>query len=623
MSTVSTLVSMLKTENALAKISSSNITLANEEGYACKNADVIAMNTDGRLGGSTLSRIYNTIDPILQGQTRKENSIYSTQQAKDQFYQKLNLIFGSKGTQTSFVHNLGRFTSSVREITTNPDLTKKTQAVSDGVAFASQINNIASTINDLRGNTDQLLGEAVKEINTLIQQITDLNQKISSLSMSAGSSPVTNGYVDVTSFENQRDVLVQKLSGLVDINIFKTDENRLNISLAESGRTLVQGIYNYQLDYMTSTTVVPGQALSQIRYLGVDITAEIKEGQVAGLLTMRDTVLNDAQKEFDELTRIIRDTVNALHNQGAPLRGGPTLTGTTSAPGLGGAPLASTTPISGTGTVRLAVIDNVGTIKDYKDIALADGMTIGSLINDITIADYNISASAAASPGGDFTFTQLASGAIQIQSTANNTIVIGAAGPVQPMLSLGATYNPAAGLGFSHFLGLNNFFSTEDKLANSVTEAGIANVLQVRPDIVKNPSYLSVGSLSSDVPISQLPSGAIGSSKTNIANQIQEKLSTGKLPFLAAGKIPAINVDAQSYANQMMSMLQGDINQSSKDLKLHESIYTQLSALAAQKTSVDVSDELIKVYNISSSQQLAAKALSLTLEMQKSVINII
>lgn len=622
MSTVSTLVSMIKTEQALAKISSTNITLANEEGYACKNADVISLNTDGRLGGSTLSKIYNTIDPILQSQTRKENSIYSKQQVTDQFYQKLNLIFGSKGTQTSFVHNLGRFTSSMREITSNPDLTKKTQAVGDGIAYANQINNIARTINDLRSDTDQMLGKAVEQINTIVTRITDLNQKISSLSASTGSSPVASGHVDVTTFENQRDLLVQQLSGLVDISIFKTDENRLNISLAGSGRTLVQGVYNYQLDYTPSTAVVPGQPLSSIMYLGVDITAEIKEGQVAGLINMRDTVLVDAQKEFDELTRTIRDTVNALHNQGASLRGSSTLTGTTSVPGLG-TQLTSSTPISGMGTVRLGVIDNLGTIKDYKDIALTDGMTIGSLINAITTANFDVSGGATAAVGGNFTFTQLSSGAIQIQSTDNHTIVIGAAGTAQPMLSLGTTYDAATGLGFSHFLGLNNLFVTGTDLASSTSQVGIANQFQVRSDIANNPSYLSVGALSNDVPVSQLPGGALGNRKTDISDQIQVQLSKGRLPFLTAGKIPAVSTDAQSYANQLMSMLQGDINQSSKDLKLYESIYTQLAALAAQKTSVDVSDELIKIYNISSSQQLASKALSLTLEMQKSVISII
>lgn len=622
MSAISTLVSMIKTEKALSNISSTNISSANIEGYACKNADVLSLNTDGRLGGSTLSRIYNTIDPILQSQTRKENSIYSKQQVTDQFYQKLNLMFGSKGTQTSFVHNLGRFTSSMREITTNPDLTKKTQAVSDAVTFANQINDVVTTVKDLRGSTDQMLANAIDRINTLIQQITDINQKISSLSMSSGGSPITSGYVDVTSFENQRDNFVQELSGLVDINIFKTDENKYNISLAGSGRTLVQGNYNYKLDYTVSTSVVPGQTLSPITYLGVDITAEIAQGQVAGLIDMRDTVLVNAQQEFDELTRSIRDTVNALHNQGASLRGASTLAGTTSVPGLG-TQLLSTTPISGTGTVRIGVIDNLGTIKDYKDIALTDGMTIGSLVSNITGTNYNVSSGTVAATGGDFTFTQLSSGAIQIQSTANNTIVIGAAGPVQPMLSLGSTYSASAGLGFSHFLGLNNFFVTGDDLASSASQIGIANKLQVRPDIVSNSSYLAVGTLSNDVPVSQLPGGALGNRKTDIADQIQTQLSKGNISFLTAGQIPANTGDAQSYATQIMSMMQGDINQSSKDLKLYESIYTQLAALAAQKTSVDVSDELIKIYNISNSQQLASKALSLTLEMQKSVINII
>lgn len=608
---------MLKNEQKRAEISSNNIESAQDPSYVCKHVDVIAK--DG-LGGSTLSKIYTTKDPILQSQTRKENSIYSKQQITDQFYQKLNLIFGSKGTQTSFVHSLGRFTSSMREITTNADLTKKIQAVNDGISYANQINNIAHTINELRGNADQMLDQAVSRVNTIISLITNLNQQISSLP-EPGGNPTSNSYVDVTDFENKRDELVHELAGLVDISVFKTPENKLNISLAGSGRTLVQGNYKYQLDYTPHTLVEPGQTLSPVMYLGADITAELKVGQIAGLVDMRDTVLVSVQKEFDELTRTVRDTVNALHNQGSSFRGASTLTGTTSVPGLEDQ-LDLTTQISGRGVVRIGVIDNLGTMKDYKDIALTDGMTINTLINSITSEDYKVSGGGVAAPGGGFTFTRLDSGAIQIQSTdSNNTIVIGAVGSEQPMLSLGDTYDEAEGFGFSHFLGLNNLFVTGSDLASLEAQKGIANTLQVRPDIANNPSYLSVGSLSQDTPISSLPGGALGNRKTDIADKIQAQLSTGKLSFLAAGKMPPQSIDAQSYANQMMSMLQGDINQSSIDLKLHESLHTQLASLSAKKSSVNVSEELIKIYDISQSKNIASKVLSLLLEMDKFFIN--
>ncbi|WP_032112690.1 FlgK family flagellar hook-associated protein [Candidatus Paracaedibacter symbiosus] len=629
MTAVSTLVSLLKTERGLSNICSTNIASAEVEGYARKESDIVSLGINGNLSGVTLSQIYNTIDPILQTQTRAQNSLYGMQQATDQLYQKVNLIFGSKGSQTSFVHNFGRFTSSVGEITANPDITKKTQAIADAVAFANQISDVANTVNELRGNADQMLGDAITQINTLLQQISESNQTIFKLSASLTGSPANSGYIDITSFENERDEYIQQLAGLIGIDVYKTDDNKVNIGLAGSGQILVQGIYNYQLDYTAATSVKPGDALSKILYLGTDIKNEIISGQVAGLVNMRDTVLPNAQQEFDEMTRVIRDTVNKLHNQGASLRGSQTLTGTASVPGPGGVAVALTSApaISGAGTVRIGVINNLGTIIDYKDVDLSTVATVNDILN-INTANYMISTTTTPAVGGGFAINQLASGAIQIQaSTPGNTIVIGAAGPTLPTLSCGTPYNAAISFGFSHFLGLNNFFVTGNDLVSTAVsptaKPGIANQLQVRSDIATNPSFFSVGSLDSNVPISVSVDGALPNRATDIANQIVTKLTTGKLAFSGAGAISAINTDAASYATQLMSLLQTDINQSSQNLKMQESIYNQMAALASEKTSVDVSDELIKIYNISTSQQVATKALSITLEMIKSIINII
>ena len=63
---------------------------------------------------------------------------------------------------------------------------------------------------------------------------------------------------------------------------------------------------------------------------GNDITDEIKAGQLKGLIELRDTVLTDLQIQLDELAAEIRDSVNQIHNQGAPFPGMQSMTGTRS-----------------------------------------------------------------------------------------------------------------------------------------------------------------------------------------------------------------------------------------------------------------------------------------------------
>lgn len=640
MSAIASLVTLIETQNKLSNLSSLNISNADVEGYARKEAAVISLGggTSGGLGGVTLSPVYNTVDPMLQAQTRRENSILSKNQIVHQFAQEVNVMFGSKGAQASFAHDLGRFTASIENITANPDLSKKTQAVNDAVAFAKNMVAVSKQINTLRGSTDYKLAEAVKQVNELVKGITHVNQQISRYYVETHQlTPGEPGYTDlinsslsttttdVTTLENNRAELVHKLAGLIDINVSKAGGNKLNISLTGCGATLIQGNYNYQLDYTPSNAVAPGDVLSAVTYLGTDITQQLKTGQLGGLLKLRDGDLVNAQSEFDELTRVIRDTVNALHNQGAALNGTSTLTGTTSVPGLAGAPLdLIAPPLSGLGTVRIGVMNNQGTIIDYKDVALTDNMTVQSLITAVNNTTYTIGgAPTTPAVGGTISLAQLPTGALTLQSTDGNTIVIGGVGGVLPMMSLGGNYDPTTSLGFSHFFGLNNLFETGANLASSTAQIGIANDLAVRDDIRRNPTHLAVGSLSQDTVLSTLPGGALGNRKTDIAAAISKQLSSGQLQFLAAGDVPAIATDPQTYSNQLMAFLQSKANQYENDLKASKSIYDQFASLAADKTGVNVSDEFIKVYNIKNSQQLAAKALKLVLEMQQSLVNII
>lgn len=615
MPSITPILSVIKTQDGLADISSTNIANAERDGYVAKHAQVISLGSEGGLSGVKLSPVYNAIDPTIELQTRKDNSTLSQNQVMHKFYEEISLMFGAKGTQSSFAHDLGRFITAIDGITANPDLSKKTETMAFARSFATNMSGVANKINDLRSSCDQMLGKAVTEVNELMKRITTLNETIAQLS--------TPTDIDVTSLVNDRADLVHKLAGFIDIDVFKTPDNTLTITTTGSGRTLVKGSYNYQLNYTPSTVVIPGQLLSAITTdIGVDITAEITNGQLGGLLRMRDQDLVNAQNEFDELTRVIRDTVNALHNQGAALMGGSTLTGTTSLPGLNNAPFTSTTQISGSGTVRLGVIDNQGTIIDYKDVPLANGMTVGSLMAAVGAQNYTISGGAVAAVGGDITFTQLPTGEMQLQSTDGHTIVIGAVGGVQPMISLGGVYDPTTGLGFSHFFGLNNLFQTGTDLASSISQTGIANQLSVRPDLLVNSSHLAVGTLSDATLIPTLPGGALGNRKTDIAQAIAQQLSQGDLQFLPAGDVQGIVIDAQNYATQLISLLQNKANQATYNLKSSQTTYNQVAALAADKSSVKVSEELIKIYNTNTSRQVATQALKLIFEMKEAILRI-
>jgi flagellar hook-associated protein 1 FlgK len=87
-----------------------------------------------------------------------------------------------------------------------------------------------------------------------------------------------------------------------------------------------------------------------------DITADIRTGELAGLISMRDSVLPDLQSSLDALAAQLRDTVNLVHNRGVGFPGLAEMSGTR----VFTEPATQTITFGGTSDTVLALFDGNG-----------------------------------------------------------------------------------------------------------------------------------------------------------------------------------------------------------------------------------------------------------------------
>jgi hypothetical protein len=87
-----------------------------------------------------------------------------------------------------------------------------------------------------------------------------------------------------------------------------------------------------------------------------DITADIRTGELAGLISMRDSVLPDLQSSLDALAAQLRDTVNVVHNRGVAFPGLAEMSGTR----VFSEPATQTITFGGTSDTVLALFDGNG-----------------------------------------------------------------------------------------------------------------------------------------------------------------------------------------------------------------------------------------------------------------------
>ena len=603
---VSTLLSKIKFDRDQTRLTSANIARADVDGYTRKEAYAEKLVSKDTLTGIKQSQISRVIDRVLQKEVRNKNSDFGKTTVLNDYYKSIEQMLGNKGDDSSYVHVLNDFATTISQIASITDGNKKREAIQKAQRLCTHLNDMADKINNLRFQVDQEINTAVNNFNNMMSDVQDLNRQIVSLGI---------GGLDTTNLEDERDLAIHKMAELSGLKIYESDNNNISLAL-ESGDIITTLSDIYQLSYTASTYVAPGDVLSAVTtFTGVDITSTFTEGKIAGLLELRDTILTDIQAEFDELTRVLRDTANALHNEGSALGGETSLTGSIYAPNVVG-PLAGTTVISGQGTLRIGVTDIDGTLLDYKDIALTDGMTVTSLLATISGTPY-----ANGNVTGDFTVTQLATGELQITSTAGKYVAIGSAGTPKATISATATYDNTQAYGFSHFFGMNNLFLTGNSVANPNPQIGISNAISVNPVLVSNTNALSVGRLTSAVPAPTNAGLGVTAGDATVALEIGDALIQGGLNFNAVGALNPAIVSTTEYATRMMALIQSDIKSAKSAQALDERVFNELTTIAQNKSAVDPSEEIMKIFELSTSQNLTSKALNIVQSMDTDLIN--
>jgi flagellar hook-associated protein 1 FlgK len=312
--------------------------------------------------GVSLAKIESVRDPILQLRIQQETG----QQGQ------LNSFVGALSqAQTLFAagasdigSEISSLFSSISQLSTNPSSIALRQGVLTAASnLTSTLNNTASNLSAQRSNLDLNVVQSVQQVNTLTQQIAGLNGQITTLQ---------NLGQEAGTFIDQRDVLINQLSGLIDVSEIKSDSG---ITLTTSnGTALVSGSQSFSL-----TTQPGASGVQHIFSQGNDIIGTLNSGALGGLIEVRDQKIPALLSSLDTLASGLATAFNSANAAGSDLNGN-----------AGGALF---TPVVGAGSAA-----NIGVaITDPALIAASSDGSAGSngnLANLSAIQDQTIIAGA-------------------------------------------------------------------------------------------------------------------------------------------------------------------------------------------------------------------------------------
>jgi len=169
-------------------------------------------------------------------------------------------------------------------------------------AVADTFNTLYTHLEEVRTDLDNVVNVKSLEINSLGQQIASLNSQIANVQ--------PHGYTPNDLYD-QRDVLIDKLSKLVEVRATQTVNGMVDITI--EGRAFVTGVASQPF----VATQDPATGKSNITLGGAAFTPTT--GYLAGTLESRDQIVPNILNRLDVLAVNLTKEINDLHRAGRSL----------------------------------------------------------------------------------------------------------------------------------------------------------------------------------------------------------------------------------------------------------------------------------------------------------------
>ena len=305
---------LLATQRALAT-TANNITNASTEGYNRQRVNFSSRPPEF-LGGSFLgtgvqvSSIQRVFDGFLAGEIRNGLSGEGRLETFSSLAGRVGNIIGSPNSGLST--GLQSFFSALEGLANDPSSTPVRQVVlTEAQSLARRFNSLDGQMQSISREVDGRVRGLVEEINNLAGSIAQLNNQIASAQGASGGSGTPNDLFD------QRDQLIAQLAKKIDVGTIDQGDGTVNVFIG-NGQNLVLGA---RATSLTVGSGLFGPQTQEIRIGNAPVTAQLRGGELGGVLEFRREVLEPVRNELGLMAVAMATEFNRLSGEGLDLNG--------------------------------------------------------------------------------------------------------------------------------------------------------------------------------------------------------------------------------------------------------------------------------------------------------------
>jgi flagellar hook-associated protein 1 FlgK len=330
-STLAATSNTLKAYETALNITQNNIGNSSTPNYASQQVqfDSLAFEPnnglEGGVGGATAR---DTRSAYADESVRTEISNLGTAEQQSTLLSTLQTNFDVTA-QTGIAAGLSNLFSSFSALSANPsDSTARQTVINDAQAAASAFQQTASALTQASASTTQQIQSQVTQINALAAQIQQNNVE---RQQSGADDP---------SLDAKTETALENLSQLVNVTASKASDGTTTV-LIDGQTPLVLGSQQFRIsagNAPPSTNPPPSNpsgtpAIQILDSNGNDVTAQVTQGQLAGSLNVRNSVIpgligdQSQTGSINQLAQTFADRINTLLTNGNISNGPPAVPG--------------------------------------------------------------------------------------------------------------------------------------------------------------------------------------------------------------------------------------------------------------------------------------------------------
>ena len=317
---LNTMVSGLNANQIALDTVGHNITNANNDGYSRQRANASATKPEtiytyygaSQLGtGTSVESITRARDEFADRQYWKENANLSQYEAEQYVLGKVETVF-EEPSDTGFQTVLNKFWKTFETLGTNgSDYSARVQVRDAGKELVNSITLARDQLNDLVTDNNTSISKDVDSINQITDEIFDLNKQIITIEGS--------GSGNANDLRDRRDLLVDQLSEIVNVNVTENSYGAYNITCGSM--SLVNGTAD-KTTLQTKTTTDPNYGFDIVTITDSTTPTPVDlnptSGEVKGIYDARDEVIGYLDK-LTTMTAFLLNDFNDVHKAGFDL----------------------------------------------------------------------------------------------------------------------------------------------------------------------------------------------------------------------------------------------------------------------------------------------------------------